>query len=234
MIDLCQSGTILGGNRPGTLRSHVVAKARWLCRLDGQLTVDGPQAALIGGPAGLAYSAFCRASISPGDVIVIVGAGAVARLLEQVALARGAHPVRTPVEASLDTIQARLSTVHEIHRLSRGGLAVFETTATDRGRSLCSAISRAGDVIVLTDEDLEDDDTDVGEHGTFEKTLTLVAIRAAHPDLYPEVAAMSIKTELDIESTADLLPIADLALLPSRADRGQISGRVPVVMLTSV
>ncbi len=230
-VDLCQQGTVFAGNIPGTLRSHIVARARWLCHADGELAVAGAAAAVTAGPAGQAYSAYCRAGIGPGEPLVIVGQSSVARLLEQVAHARGAHPMRTNVDAAPNTVASRLRTLQDIHGLIGQTVTLFETTGSEKGRSLATSLAKAGDIIVLAEEDPTDDDSAMSEGAGFEKTLTLLSIRAPHPDLYPEVIAMARRTEIDIEGAADVLSLADLSQVPDRARRGQASGRVPVVTL---
>ena len=90
---VCPNGYILGRTADGTLATHVVARARWLCTLDGDLAVPGPSACLIGREAARAYAMFARAGVAPGEPVVIVGADVVARFLAEIAIARGTQPV---------------------------------------------------------------------------------------------------------------------------------------------
>ena len=91
----CPRGRILGRTMDGGLASHVVAGARWLCAIDGELAIPGPAACLVGRELAWAYAMFARASVAPGEPVVIIGSDGdiVARFLVEVAIARGVRPM---------------------------------------------------------------------------------------------------------------------------------------------
>ena len=71
----------------------MLTSARWACRVNGELEEPGPAAALLGREAALAYAMFIAVGTAPGDPAVILGPGPVARLLIDIAVARGARPL---------------------------------------------------------------------------------------------------------------------------------------------
>jgi threonine dehydrogenase-like Zn-dependent dehydrogenase len=96
-VVVCPEGARLGRDVDGTLATAVVARARWVCVLEGELAgvpgVDGPAAALIAREAAWAHAMFARAGVAPGEPVFIVGKGVVARFLCQIAAARGVRPM---------------------------------------------------------------------------------------------------------------------------------------------
>jgi threonine dehydrogenase-like Zn-dependent dehydrogenase len=105
-VVVCPEGARLGRDADGTLATAVVARARWVCALEGELAgvpgVDGPAAALIAREAAWAYAMFARAGVAPGEPVFIVGGGVVARFLCQIAAARGVRPMLVVPAAALD------------------------------------------------------------------------------------------------------------------------------------
>jgi threonine dehydrogenase-like Zn-dependent dehydrogenase len=105
-VVVCPEGARLGRDVEGTLATAVVARARWVCVLEGELAgvpgVDGPAAALIAREAAWAYAMFARAGVAPGEPVFIVGNDVVARFLCQIAAARSVRPMLVAASAAGD------------------------------------------------------------------------------------------------------------------------------------
>lgn len=186
---VCPSGDVLGRSRDGTMAESVVAAARWVCRVDGELDIPGSSAALLPREATDAYAMWARAGVSPGEPVVVVGDGPVARLVEQIATARGCKPSR-PADAEPTQKPRR----------------IFETTGTADSRAAALAAANAGATIALYSTETNAP-LDIATLVPLDATV--VAIAGAHPDLMPEVAALAVKGDLALADAARVAGIGD-------------------------
>ena len=207
----CSAGATLGASLAGTLGGEVVARARWTLPLDGGLELDGPSAALVPREAADAYALLARAGAGAGDRMVIAGRGPVARLAHQLARRRG---VRTEGDGIAGAVLVASDDPRDLSTVPDGALLVVALARGDLAAGLVpsrvAALLAAGGA--------------------------LVGVPAAHPDLYPEVAALAVKGELDLADAATLVEIADpLADRPALAQLIRVSlenGRALVVSLS--
>jgi D-arabinose 1-dehydrogenase-like Zn-dependent alcohol dehydrogenase len=239
---VCPRGSHLGRTADGTLATAVVARARWVCPLEGELAagpgLDGPAAAFIGREAAWAYTMVARAGVAPGEPVVIVGAGVLARFLVQIAVAKGARPLvlvtgdeDSSTAAWADWIAARggvavrpdkpdsESSNEESARRAvqaaadRGGHGsrpwfVFETSAQTVQRTLALALAGPGARLTLLARRAlgsPEPGPDLPLDRVLDADGTVIGVTGAHPDLIPEVAALVVRGELDIEGAAEVL-----------------------------
>ncbi len=213
---VCPERVVRGVTTDGALCTHVLAAARWVCRIDGDLAVPGPAAALLGREAAVAYAMYAQLGVAPGDAVAVVGDGAIGALVRQIAAARGARLVDLADAAAPAT-------------------CVFETTGAAAGRAraisslgpaprlalVAPSVTGAAAIDALPVERI----VDTG--------ATIVAVAGAHPDLIPELAAMAVKGEVDLAAAAQVIAAADLDELETHVRRGEREGTVPVVALAT-
>lgn len=207
----CAAGAVLGTGRPGALAGEVQARARWVLPLDGGLELDGPLAALVPREAADAYALLARAGAGAGDRIAIAGRGPVARIARALAARRG---VRTGEEAAAGAMLVASDDPGDLARAAAGTAALVVALA----RVDLAAGIAADRVAAL-----------LAAGGA------LVGVRAAHPDLYPEVAALVVKGELDLAPAATVVslpsPLADRPALAQLIRASLEHGRALVVSL---
>src|SRR5262249_3898866 len=135
--------------------SHVVARGRSTVALAGPLAgaLPGPEAALLGREAALAYEMAVRAGIAPGETAVWLGRGAIADLGRAICVAKGAvaatptdDELALPPKAPAGALAARLAT--EGQALA-GPLKIFETAARAAGRARAAALAGPGSTLVF-------------------------------------------------------------------------------------
>lgn len=214
---VCPSRSILGRDRHGGCADSIVCSGRWLTRADDLLPLEGPQAALAAGPGLRAYGLYCRAGVSAGDVVIILGHSATAELLTVLATSRGSKVARGDVDTNPDAIRAELSKQGAADRPQK--LFVCDGEANV---ALAIAVAHPNSVItsaVATET--------LAVSSAFDKELSLLNQSYPHPDLLPETAALVVKGELDLGKvlTDGLLS----ATSPADAERAEQAGTCLVV-----
>jgi hypothetical protein len=179
----CADGVVLGATAPGALGGSVLARARWLVPLDGGLLLEGPLAALVPREAADAYALLARAGAGAGDRVAISGRGPVAQLVRSLARRRG-------VKTDGDGPPAALLVASDDPRALADAPDAPLVVALARG-DLAPGISRDRVAALLS------------------AGGALVGMPAAHPDFYPEVAALAVKGELDLASAATVIDKSD-------------------------
>lgn len=245
---LCPHGEVLGRTQHGALAELVRVRARWVCALDNDLScpaLKSPAAALLGREGAWAYTMFARAGVAPGEPVFIVGSDIVARLLIEIAVAKGARPMVVHASdltgyadwlASQATVSVPVSVpdtdANEIRVLaenaaSTGGHGrrpwyVFETSGLPAGRSQALALCGPGARLTWLSanalghrperksERMPEHQIDLAGHAIADMDATLVGVAGAHPDLFPELAALVVRDELDIESAAHVVELQDV------------------------
>jgi threonine dehydrogenase-like Zn-dependent dehydrogenase len=175
--DVCRraGATVCPNGRTLELAARVVARARWVLPMTAPLDVPGGEAALIGGEAALAYAMYARAGVAPREPTVVVGDGPVARLLAQVLVAKNAAPAPAAEHG------ARPAKIFACE----GGIA----------EALAAAGPRATVAVALLDDTALDGAAVLSALG---REVTLIGVRGAHPDLFPEIAALAVRGDLDL------------------------------------
>lgn len=203
---VCPSGQILGRDRHGGCAEHVVCSGRWLTQVDDRITLDGPIAALAAGPALRAYALFCRAGVSAGDVVIVLGQGPTAEILARLATVRGAKIAHSKDAASVESIADKLSAQGCAGRPQK----IF---VCDGDANLELAIQLAHPSSIIT-TGVGVGDVDV--RTLFQREVSLLALSYGHPDLLPETAALIVKGELDLGDILTEAPLGVDSLEQSR------------------
>lgn len=226
----CDSGEYLGRGADGCLAESVVARARWALRLDEPLAVPGPAAALLGREAAQAFAMFTRAGVAPGEPVVVVGAGVIARFLVEIAVAKGTRPMvlsgdpawgewaagRGAIAVQTSGTDTRAAVTEAARAAGHGSRPwrVFETTASDVGRLLAASLPGPGGTLALLSRRA------VGAMGpgtalaldpVLDRGCLVIGIAGAHPDLLPEVAALAVRGDLDLDGAAAPAELPEVA-----------------------
>jgi D-arabinose 1-dehydrogenase-like Zn-dependent alcohol dehydrogenase len=208
----CADGSVLGASAPGALSGHVVVRGRWATEMAGDLDVAGPLAALIAREAADAYALYARSGLAAGEPAVVLGTGPVARLLVDIASARGARVVAASAGEPGGAERARA------HLAEHGGRPA-KILAAPVGDELGLALRLAGPGTLVAalarTPALGGDTTAVA--ALLAGGGALVGVPAAHPDLLPEVAALAVKGEIDLAAAADVQPAGSAVDDASRA-----------------
>lgn len=235
---VCPHGAHLGRTADGTLATAVVARARWLCVLEGELSgvpgLDGSAAALLAREAAWAYAMFARAGVAPGEPVVIVGGNVVARFLAQIAVAKGVRPmvlvhaedqafaqwVETHGGVALrpDTAEAHAAQSAARVAAEHGGFGkrpwyVFETSARTEARHVALGLAGPGVRLTLLGRGAcghREPGPLLPVDSVMDADGMILGVAGAHPDLLPEVAALVVRGELDVAQAADVTPMDEL------------------------
>jgi hypothetical protein len=203
----CAAGAVLGVTMSGALGGEVTARARWVTPLERGLVIEGPLAALLPREAADAYALLARAGVGAGDRVAITGRGPVARLAGALARRRG---IRTDDD----------------------GPPAAVLVASDDPDDLAGAPDAAV-VVALARRDLAPGLAPARVAALLAAGSALVGMPAAHPDLYPEVAALAVKGELDLADAASVVeladPLSDRAALAQLIRAALSTGRALVV-----
>lgn len=185
---VCPSAVLLGQSAHGGCAESVVASPRWLTRLDRGLEIEGPGAAIIAGPALRAYALYCRAGVSAGELMIVLGRGPTAAILCQLGETRGAKVARAHGVDAAAKLRDQLQSIDAKGRPQR----IF---VCDGGDSLASAIEVAnpGSIILTWQRRGELELSTI-----VDRELSLLGLHHGHPDLMPETAALVAKGELDL------------------------------------
>lgn len=248
-VAVCPHGVTLGRTAHGTLASAVVARARWVCALDGALSIPGPEAALVAREVAWAYALFVRAGVGPGEPVVIMGRGVVARFLVDIAVARGTRPM---VAASEHTGWQTWIRDHggiavswnpespgespaQARRAFRAAAAdsghgerpwhIFETSAELESRRLALSVAGPGARVTMLARRAQGygapgDTLDID--ATLDLDGSILGVAGAHPDLLPEIAALVVRGEIDVTSAAQV--VAPDAIMDAMARQAQDDG----------
>jgi threonine dehydrogenase-like Zn-dependent dehydrogenase len=235
----CPARARFGFELDGALAGELVARARWLCALDGPLegAVPGPEAAALPREAALALEMLSRAGVAPGETTIWLGGGAVARFGAALARARGAvalEPAREELALAPDPLVAALRARAAAEAQAPADLPwrVFEVSARPAARARAAALVGPGATLVLCTADTAGGPGggDLGD--LVERDVTLLAVAGPHPDLVPEAVALAVRGELDLASAVEIVPRDALAELPDRLRRGQLA-RLPIVWFSA-
>lgn len=147
---------------------------------------------------------------------------------------RGAIPLPIPTMERGDDACLALRELAEKtanrHGHGRRPWFVFETTATQSGRHAAFALTvPGGRTIVLGRRALGARQEQAPHDGLYIDRLvdvqgTLIGVTGAHPDLLPEVAALVVRGELDIESAARAISIGKIAARSSTGADSLLDG----------
>lgn len=236
-VGACPSRVRRGLDVDGTLASHVVARRRWVCTLDGPLfgMADGAWAAALPREAALAYTLVARAGVAPGDATVWLGDDTVAQLGVQVARAKGAQglsPRREELELCDADLHAALASRLE-SEISSATWRIFETRGHDvtRRRACQLAASGASLTLVAGDAAGSDHDAALPLCPSLNRDVELRGVAAPHPDLVPEIVAMVGRGDLDVASLVTVVPIGHLASTVKDLRCGRSSDKLIVLQL---
>ncbi len=251
----CPYRTILGGDRPGTLASHVVANARWVCELSEGIELPSPAAALLGREAVGAYGLFVRAGAGPGEPVVIVGENVIARMLVEIAVAKGVRPlVVSRADATWNewlrergAVPVDAAPTEDVHHL-REQIAraaaeeghgirpwrVFATSAATLHRATAMELAGPGATVALLGPPSVRAQSPVtlDFSAALTRDVTVICVAAGHPDLIPEVAALAARGDLDLDGAARVVSPNEIPSEARRVCEEITSASIPVVTLS--
>jgi 6-hydroxycyclohex-1-ene-1-carbonyl-CoA dehydrogenase len=215
----CAAARRLGEDTDGALASHVVARRRWVCPLDGPLAAaaPGPEAALLAREAPLAYALVARAGVAPGDVVVWLGAGVTAALGARLAAIAGclvahlpAAPGGDPVDAARAVLAAGAAQAAAVAPPAAWRVLVAGTDPAALATAL--ALAAHGATVGVAAAALAAAAPDAAAlTRALAREAVLFGLEAPHPDLVPEVAALAARGELVLAPHALARPIGALA-----------------------
>lgn len=233
----CAQLAIRGHSFDGALAQRAVARARWVCPLVEGLELPNASAAAIGRELAEPYALYARAGVGPGEPVVIAGDGARARLLVQLARARGTRPIVVTADdgyaarlgedgcravAPGDDLLARTRAAAADAGFGERPWRVFEPDGDADARARAVALAVDGAIVALgraaapTATRVDVDDLVAGG-------CTLLGVPGAHPDLLSEVAALVVRGDLSLDDLVDVVPAGDIGVAVTRAaDRTRI------------
>ncbi|HTE55326.1 MAG TPA: alcohol dehydrogenase catalytic domain-containing protein [Kofleriaceae bacterium] len=236
----CPDGALLGHGAPGALAGEIVVRARWVTELGNGLEIDGPLAALIAREAADAYALCARAGLAAGEPAVVLGRGPVARLLLQIARARGARAVAA--SAAADGADAALETVRAHIAEHAGGGRPVKIFAVPEGEAdaveleLAVDLAGPGALVAVLSRPIGSDGRTPDMTALLAGGGAVVGVPAAHPDLVPEVAALAVRGEIDLAAIGEVYRpepgqplLAHPAALAERARAALAAGRALIV-----
>jgi D-arabinose 1-dehydrogenase-like Zn-dependent alcohol dehydrogenase len=237
---VCPRRLLPGVDVDGGLASEVVLPSRPLCLLDEGLRPADDDlwtlAALVHGVA-LPYQALARLAMAPGQLVTVVGAGAIGLLTAQLVRAKGGVPLllsmssSPPLEAlwrcaredgitvlsqmRLDaTMGDRLTAVERELEVRPGPRLVVDTLGTPAATALAVGLAVGGGAVAMTR--CTDNATQLSLATLLHRQVTVLAIPYAHPELLTELAALVARGELTfaVRGTSLLrpLPLQDAGL----------------------
>ncbi|MCB9558063.1 MAG: 6-hydroxycyclohex-1-ene-1-carbonyl-CoA dehydrogenase [Deltaproteobacteria bacterium] len=211
--ELCRSGhgtacrrhRMHGRHLPGGFASHVVTSARYLC--PANVTASDQELwelSVVAEAVATPYSAMRRAAVGEGDVVIVVGVGALGIYGVQIAGALGAHVIAIDVDpkrlerlrryGAYASIDARGKSPEQIREAIRAltrtlGLPVdrwkvFEMSGTRAGQQTAYKLLTRGGTLFVVGYSLQTSDLPLGQLIALDATL--YGNRGCHPDYYPE------------------------------------------------
>lgn len=236
----CPRAELLGETAHGAVASHVVANGRWVLPLVDGLALDDPRAAVLGREAAVAYAAYARTGVSPGEPVVITGDNIVTAFTAQVALAKGAEVFIASERASTwaewfgtDVHIAPPALISDaIDAAGHAGKPrrIFETSSAADSRRVAVELATPASTIALLSHRAAGarlDPTPIPAEVWISRHATLVGIAGAHPDFAAEVVALAVQERLNLAATTRLIGASELPSLPAPE-----LGPVPVLTLT--
>jgi hypothetical protein len=167
--------------------SHLSCSARWVLPLEAGLELPA-RGAVVGRELANAYALMVAANTLPRAPVIVVGDGACAELVVQVAAARNVNLARLRQPA--DDPRSELATSERIFVL----VADANHELAGAVAELVTGLERPSVAILAGSESMPVDLAELAVNGT-----TVVGVPGAHPDLLAEVAAMVIKGHVDLE-----------------------------------
>ena len=214
---VCPHARRYGVDIDGAFASHLVAPARWILALDGPFDglLPGPAAAALAREAPFAYEMFARAGVAPGETTVWLGDGPIAAFGAAIARAKGATAVEpTPAEVALSPDELRVALAA---RAGAPPWRAFETAGTADGRRRALALAIPGGTAVCLAPGAG---APLGIDDALAAEVAIVGVAGAHPDLYPEVAALAVRGDVDLAAHVTVVPAAEIPSLPERLRSG--------------
>lgn len=227
---VCARGAMLGRDTDGTLATHVLASARWLCPLEEGLELPGPTAAAAARELTDAYALYARTGVAPGEPVIVAGASVVDRFLVEIALAMGTRPIALAgqdqdewrgfvsgrglavVDATADELLARTRAAAAAGGLGQRPWRVFDGEASSRSRARALSLAEPAATITLL-ASVQADPSEVSLEALVARGCTIIGVAGAHPDLMSEAAALAATGEVAL---AEAVTVIDVATMESR------------------
>lgn len=231
----CAQKMLLGHDGNGGLCEIVVASARWLTPLENQLSDLPMTAAALAGDGLRAYSAYCYAGVAPKDPVVVLGAGTSSLLIVQLAGIQGANVIhiKAGVKADAEIGGSTLDIVGEhIASLGEKPWQVFvldpffsQQSGPVNDFSAFISLLPSGSTLVIglsSDTHLNGINREA-LLAMCNRGITIMGTSHGHPDLLPELAALSVNRELNLDALVDSATIDELSSSPLRLSENAAS-----------
>jgi len=227
----CAELAIRGETIDGALAQRAVARARWVCPLVEGLELPDASAAAVARELAEPYALYARAGVGPGEPVVIAGDGARARLLVQLARARGTRPIVVTADGGYaarlgDDSCVAIAPGGDLLARTRAADAeagfgerpwrVFEADGDADARARAVALAVDGAIVALS-RAAAPTATAVDADALVAGGCALLGVPGAHPDLVSEVAALVVRGDVSIDSVVDVVPASDIGGAVGRA-----------------
>ncbi len=214
--DICRRGgaTVCPSARA---RPEVVAgrsiemSSRWLVPLGDGLELPVPHGAAVAGEVATAYTLYARTGLAPRDPVVVVGASAVTRFLVEILIGKGIAPTVLATEGPASWIawlgERGAHVAHSVAEVGEriaaqgNGARPWRVIATTPASAPIAA-TLCGPRATLTVLAREPMTLDLG--AALAREVTVIGVRAAHPDLIVEAAAMVARGEVRLLDGVEL------------------------------
>jgi L-iditol 2-dehydrogenase len=227
---VCAQGSVLGRDVDGTMASHVVAAARWLCPLGDGLLVPGAAAAAAARELACAYSMYARTGIAPGEPVIIAGGGVMDRFLIEIGLAMGTRPLaiaapdqpawRAFIEArglpligdegdGGEELATAMRAAAAAHGLGARPWRVLDGEGSPRSRRRALALAEPATTLTMT-ASRHAAHAPVDLERLIERGCTVIGVAGAHPDLMSEAAALAAKGEVVLDDAVCAIAPTDV------------------------
>jgi 6-hydroxycyclohex-1-ene-1-carbonyl-CoA dehydrogenase len=225
-VAACPAGGVLGRASVAAdaleVGDRLLARARWACPLGDGLELDATAGALVAGPGAIAYSMYARAGLSPGQPVVVLGRGPIARLLERIATSRGGRVVRAAPDREPEAIETDLAVV----AVGEGRPRMIFDVGEPGGLALAARLAQAGSALIALARPAP---AAVELAPLLARHVTIVGVAGPHPDLVPELAALVVRGEVAVADLAEVLPWTRIDALAETAAAVAVSGGALVV-----
>lgn len=207
--DFCRRGAPQGCADAKRLRpeipvpGHFEASARFLVAVDrigegapalageSPLATSNSAVAVLGSAGLTAYGAFCALGVAPGEPVVVVGDGTASALVRQIAKAKSAA-VTTFGEAC--------------ESLASKPWRAFSLEATESDAALLLAALPAGSSVAINPAA---PGVNLSADSLAGRGISAFFAAEGHPDLLPELVALAVRRELDLDAVVDRVPAAE-------------------------
>ncbi len=252
---ICRRQVMPGNDCDGGFATHVILPARDLCRVPGAGedpdsalgTVPGltlRHLAVVADAVSTAYQAVARSGLASGDLAVVVGLGGVGGYAAQIAADRGAavagldpDPRRREgaaaagVGLALDPgalpgreLKARIAEFARHSGAPETGWTILECSGTAPGEKTAFGLLVPGATLVVVGFTLESVEIRLANLMAFDARA--LGNWGCAPELYPEILEKVLAGKIDVVSSTELRPLAQIETALEEVRNHRAGGRL--------